>query len=87
VDTETGPIAVEVDFLTLEPEGNMPGDYYQTIQGIEALKVRGGDLVFKGPLKEKVEGELDELAEEFQGFLDHELVREVSKGQLCPFHP
>jgi hypothetical protein len=58
VNTETGPIDVEVDFLTLEPEGNLPGDYYQTIQGVKALKVRGGDLVFEGPITETLEGEL-----------------------------
>lgn len=133
VNTETGPIDVEVDLLTLEPEGNVPGDYYQTIQGVEALKVRGGDLVFEEPIKETVQGELpdgrktsvsvrvassvpflilkslalfdrrarkdaydiyyylknhpgdlDELAEEFQGFLDHESVREgLQRLAMC----
>jgi len=133
VDTETGPIDVEVDLLTLEPEGNLPGDYYQTIQGVEALKVRGGDLVFEGSIKETVEGELpdgsktsvsvrvassvpflilkslalfdrrarkdaydiyyylknypgelDELVEEFQRLLDHELVREgLQRLTMC----
>lgn len=133
VNTETGPIDVEVDFLTLEPEGNVPGDYYQTIQGVEALKIRGGELVFERPMQEIVEGELpdgrktsvsvrvassvpflilkslalfdrrarkdaydiyyylknhpgdlDELAEEFQGFLDHELVREgLQRLAMC----
>jgi hypothetical protein len=133
VNTETGPIDVDVDLLTLEPEGNVPGDYYQTIQGVEALKVRGGDLVFDEPIKETVEGELpdgrktsvsvrvassvpflilkslalfdrrarkdaydiyyylknhpgdlDEIVEEFQGFLDHELVREgLQRLAMC----
>ncbi len=114
-----------MDILTPEPEGNRPGDYYRTIQGVEALKVRGGELVFEYPTNETIEGELpdgrktsvsvrvastvpflilkslalfdrrarkdaydiyhrlknyplglDELVEDFQAFLHHELVKE-----------
>ena len=122
-----------MDFLTLEPEGNVPGDYYQTIQGVEALKIRGGDLVFEDPIRQTVEvelpdgertsvsirvassvpflilkslalfdrrarkdaydiyyylknypGDLDELVEEFQGFLDQELVKEgLQRLAMC----
>ena len=133
VNTETGPIDVAVDLLTLEPEGNAPGDYYQTIQGVEALKIRGGNLVFEDPIRQTVEvelpdgertsvsiraassvpflilkslalfdrrarkdaydiyyylknypGDLDELVEEFQGFLDQELVKEgLQRLAMC----
>jgi hypothetical protein len=56
VVTDIGALDVRVDLLTLEPEGNLPGDYYQYIQGVEALKVRGCDLVFDGPFERELQG-------------------------------
>ena len=58
VETDTGPIDVEVDLLTFQSEEDAHGDYYKTIQGVEALKIRGGELAFEGAAKETIEGEL-----------------------------
>jgi hypothetical protein len=60
VARDIGNFDVRVDLLTLEPEGNPPGDYYQHIQGVEALKVRGLDLVFEMPFETEIRGRLPE---------------------------
>ena len=49
---------MEVDLLTFQSEENAHGDHYQTIQGVDALKIRGGELAFEGAAKQIIEGEL-----------------------------
>ncbi len=58
VHTDIGQVDVRVDFLTPETEENSPGGTYRTIQGVDTLTLKGGDLALSNTVERAIEGTL-----------------------------
>ena len=58
VDTDIGPLDVRVDLLTPETEEDSPGGTYRTIQGVNTLTLKGGDLALANTVERAIEGRL-----------------------------
>ena len=58
VHTDIGQVDVRVDLLAPEIEENSPGGTYRTIQGVNALTLKGGDLALTNTVERAIEGTL-----------------------------
>ena len=58
VNTDIGPLDVRVDLLTPETEEDSPGGTYRTIQGVNTITLKGGDLGLANTVERAIEGRL-----------------------------
>jgi len=58
VNTDIGPLDVRVDLLTPETEEDSPGGTYRTIQGVNTITLKGGDLALTNTVERAIEGRL-----------------------------
>lgn len=58
VNTDIGPLDVKVDLLSPETEENSVGGDYRTLQGIDTLTLKGGNLALANAVETAIEGKL-----------------------------